>query len=136
REALRRDEAGHHEADVHAVLLLLRVQTVAPADQRELARGVGRGPRAGDTRPATLATLTIELGAERRRIGSSASVSRSVASKFSFMWRSTPVQPCSAKLPRQAAPALFTSRSSRPCSDSTASATRLGAFSSVRSTAT
>ena len=49
--------------------------------------------RAREMRPATLATFTIDDGAERRRIGSSACVSRSVASKFSFMCFSTPSQP-------------------------------------------
>ena len=40
-EALGDDEAGEHEADVHAVLSLLEVQRVAPAAERELAGGVG-----------------------------------------------------------------------------------------------
>ena len=41
------------------------------------------------TRPATLATLTIALGALARSSGSSASVRRTAASKFSSMVRRT-----------------------------------------------
>ena len=70
--------------------------------------------RARATRPAVLATLTIEAGAEARRAGSSASVRRTTASKLSSMWRWTFSWPPSAKPPRQEAPALLTSRVSRP----------------------
>ena len=91
-------------------------------------------PRA--TRPAVLATFTIELGADSRSSGSSASVRRTTASKFTAIVRRTFSQPPSANLARQAAPALFTSRSSRPCFSRTWSSTRRGASSSVRSTAT
>src|SRR3954454_22031017 len=58
-----------------------------------------------DTRPATLATLTIALGAERRRSGSSASVGRTGASKFTAMWRSMIAEPPAAQVARHAQPA-------------------------------
>ena len=48
REALGRDEAGQHHADVDSVGLLLRVERVGPADQGELAGRVGAGAGAGD----------------------------------------------------------------------------------------
>ena len=86
--------------------------------------------------------LTIETrrsrlaAAVRRSSGSSASVSRTGASKFSFMWRSMFSHPPSSNRPRHDAPALLTSRcSSPPCSRCTTSRTRCGASASVRSTA-
>src|SRR6266536_1818545 len=88
-----------------------------------------------EMRPATLATLTTALGAERRSSGSSASVSRTWAPKLSAMVASTPAEPALSKAPVPEAPALLTSRSRRPCSRSTRSATVAGASASVRSTA-
>ena len=132
REALGLDEARQHEPDVNAVRALLGVQRVAPADQGELARrvGAGVGPRdarrgAGDVDDGT--RRSPPRPRSPRSSGSSASVSRTGASKFSFMWRSMFAQPVSAKRPRQAAPALLTSRCSSPCSRSTASRTCAGA---------
>ena len=61
-EALGGDESGQHEANVNAVRKLLSVKRVAPAGERKLARGVGTCSRS-ETRPAVLATLTIETGA-------------------------------------------------------------------------
>ena len=60
-------------------------------------------------------TFTIALGAERRRIGSSASVSRTTASKLSSIVRRTFSQPPSSSpnAALQPAPALFTSRCKR-----------------------
>ena len=71
--------------------------------------------KARETRPAVLATLTIDTrgppaAAVLRRRGSTASVSRTGASKFSFMWRSTFSQPTSPNGPRHDPPALLTSR--------------------------
>ena len=68
------------------------------------------------TRPATLPTNTIPLGAERRSSGSRASVRRTWASKLIAMTRRTSAQPLSAKAPRAPMPALLTTRSRRPCS--------------------
>src|SRR4029453_17811517 len=71
---------------------------------------------ARDTRPATLPTNTIPLGAERRSRGSRASVIRTWASKLIAITRLTSAQPVRAKLPRPPTPALLTSRSRRPWS--------------------
>src|SRR4029453_6525940 len=68
---------------------------------------------ARDTRPATLPTNTIPLGAERRSSGSRASVIRTWASKVIAITRRTSAQPVLAKLPRPPTPALLTSRSTR-----------------------
>ena len=65
-------------------------------------------------RPAVLDTLTIALGADRRSSGSSASVVRTAASKFSSIVRLTLACPPSANVARQEAPALLTSRPSPP----------------------
>ena len=81
-----------------AVARLLHLQGLGPAGQGELAGRV-RPARGRDTRPATLPTLTIPLGAERRSSGSRASVSRTWASKLVAMTRRTSAQPPSAKLP-------------------------------------
>ena len=91
-------------------------------------------PRA--MRPAVLATFTIALGADSCSSGSSASVSRTTASKFTSIVRRTFSQPPSPNGARHAAPALFTSRSRRPCVSRTWASTWAGASSSVRSTAT
>ncbi len=89
REALGRDEAGQHEADVDAVLALLGPQRVRPAGERELRGAVGAACRARATRPAVEATLTIAEGALARSSGSSASVRRTWASKLIAIVRRT-----------------------------------------------
>jgi hypothetical protein len=80
--------------DVHAVLALLEREGLAPADQRELARAVAPDATRADA-AATLATFTIALGALDRSSGSSASVSRTTASKFSSIVLRTFSRPAS-----------------------------------------
>jgi hypothetical protein len=66
-----------------------------------------------------LETLTIALGADSRSSGSSASVSRTTASKLIAIVLRTFSQPPSAKRARHDAPALFTSTCRAPCSAAT-----------------
>ena len=108
--------------------------SVQPARANLLAEYAPEPPLA--TRPAVLDTFTIALGAELRSSGSSSSVMRTTASKFTSIVRFTFSWPPSAKVARQAAPALLTSRLSRPCCSCTCSSTRRGASGSVRSAAT
>ena len=89
REALGRDEPGQHDADVHAVRLLLEPDRLAPAGERELRRRVGAVAWAARPAPAIELTLTIELGDDARSSGSSASVSRTTASKLTSIVRRT-----------------------------------------------
>ncbi len=89
------------------------------------------------TRAAVLATFTIALGHEARSSGSSSSVRRTTASKLIAIVRCTVSEPPSANVLRQEVPALLTSSVTRPsCSRSSCSRIRVGASSSVRSTAT
>ena len=97
-----------------AVEVLLRVQRSRSTRQRPPWRRSRRPRPARPTRPAVLAMLTIALGADARSSGSSASVSRSCASKFSAIVRRASSAPVSANVPRPPAPALLTSRSRRP----------------------
>jgi hypothetical protein len=87
----------------------LSLQIASAAFEAEYAPTPGR-----PMRPAVLATLTIALGAEARSSGSSASTSRTWASKLSSIVLRTSACPVAANVPRPPAPALLTSRSSRP----------------------
>src|SRR5262249_11500558 len=90
-EALGRHEPGEHHTHVNAVRGLLGVECVGPTDERELARRVGARVGPGHARRAVLATFTmltwraVSFAAVARSSGSSASVSRTGASKLSFM---------------------------------------------------
>ena len=78
----------------------------------------------------------MALGAPARSSGSSASVRRTTASKFTAIVRRMFSQPPSANVARKPAPALLTSSASGSPSPSTCSRTRAGASSAVRSAAT
>ena len=113
--------------------VLLGVERVAPDGERRLGGAVGAGTRAADPSGGA---RDVDDRARRgaRRSGSSASVRRSWASKFSAIVRRASSAPVSANEPRPPAPALLTSRSSRPpwCSSRYARACA-GASSSSRS---